>query len=297
MREAIALDKLPPPAFVETLDAEAIFQEMLADLRSRDTSYNSISEADPAYKVLQIATYRETLLRARLNSDGKSLLLAFARDSNLDHIGITYYHEPRLVVYPGKPDATPPVDPVMEEDDDYRRRLALKPESYSTAGSEGAYIFHGLSADGRVRDIAVDSPTPGGIVVYVLSREGDGTPDDALLRAVETRLSGKTVRPLCESVCVKPATIVKYAVKARIFTYAGPDTSLVLAAAKDVLATYQEQHRRFGQSHTRSGINAALVRPGVQRAEIEQPAHDMACGVGQALYCTGSDVTFAGVAQ
>lgn len=297
MREAIALDKLPPPEFVETLDAEAIFQEMLTDLRSRDESYNTISEADPAYKVLQVVALRETLGRARVNSGGKALLLAYARGRNLDHIGITYYQESRLVIYPGKPDAIPPVPPVMELDDDYRRRLALKPESYSTAGSEGAYIFHGLSADGRVRDIAVDSPAPGNIVVYVLSREGDGTPDNALLHAVETRLSGKTVRPLCESVTVKPATVVKYAVKARLYTYAGPDTSLVLTAAKEVLATYQEQHRRFGQSHTRSGINAALVRPGVQRAEIEQPTKDLVCGVGQALYCTGNDVTFAGVAQ
>ena len=53
-------------------------------------------------------------------------------------------------------------------------------EGFSTAGPDGAYLFHSLSAHGQVLDASVYSPTPGYVVVSVLSRDGDGTaaPDE-----------------------------------------------------------------------------------------------------------------------
>jgi phage-related baseplate assembly protein len=298
MSTAIDLSKLPPPLFVESLDYEAILADMLADLRDRDPEFTSVSEADPAYKVLEVAAYRELLLRQRMNDEGKALLLAFAFDADLDHIGVTYYDgEARLVVTPADPDAVPPVAAVYESDESYRRRLLLKDDSYSTAGSDGAYIFHALSADGQVKDASVDSPQPGTTVVYVLSHSGDGTPSAELLATVATRLSHSDVRPLSEEVLVQPATIVNWALDADLYTYSGPDQGLVLQASTDSVTTYIQAHQMLGHDMTLSGLYAGLHVPGVFKAVPNSPLADVVCGIGQAPWCTGINVRIAGVGQ
>ena len=58
----------------------------------------------------------------------------------------------------------------MESDTALRYRIQLSLEGYSTAGPVGAYVFHGLSADGRVKDISADSPSPGQVLITVLSQ-------------------------------------------------------------------------------------------------------------------------------
>lgn len=158
----IDLSKLPPPEFVETLDYEAIVAAMLADFKTRYPDDTNVLESDPAYKILEVAAYRELLLRHRINEEGRALLVAFAKDADLDHIGITYYEgEERLVVTAADSTTRPPTEQVLEDDESYRRRLLLKDDSYSTAGASNAYKFHALSADGNIKDASITSPYPG----------------------------------------------------------------------------------------------------------------------------------------
>jgi len=44
-------------------------------------------ESDPAYKILEVAAYREMLLRARINSAAKAVMLPYATGSDLDVLG------------------------------------------------------------------------------------------------------------------------------------------------------------------------------------------------------------------
>ncbi len=74
--------------------------------------------------MLQVGSYREMLLRARVNDAIRSLLLAGASGRALDHIGITYYRAPRLIVTA----ATLTTPAVYEDDETYRQRLAIAPE-------------------------------------------------------------------------------------------------------------------------------------------------------------------------
>ena len=60
---AIDLAKLPSPNIIESLDYETIFQGMLEGLLQRDESFSALLESDPAYKILEVAAYRELLMR------------------------------------------------------------------------------------------------------------------------------------------------------------------------------------------------------------------------------------------
>lgn len=289
----IDLSRLPAPSVVEALDFESIFAAMLADLLSRDPTFAALVESEPAYKILQVAAYRELLLRQRVNEAARAVMLAYAAGTDLDQIGANYA-VPRLLIEPGNPTAIPPIPDTWESDADYRYRIQLSMAAYSVAGPQDAYLYHALSADGRVRHVKAESPTPGNVVVTVLGSDGDGTPPGDLLAAVDARLSAKTIRPLTDAVTVRAATIVPFSVTATLTFYAGPDPAVALAAAHAALADYLDSVRKVGHDITRSGIFAALHQPGVQRVQLTEPAADVIIDTLSAGYCTAITLTDGG---
>jgi phage-related baseplate assembly protein len=194
-----------------------------------------------------------------------------------------------------------PADPltgalaVMENDADFRRRMVLAPEGYSVAGPEGAYIFHALSTSGDVLDASATSPSPGQVIVSILSRSGNGAASPALIGAVSDYVSDETRRPLTDFVTVQSAQIVNYNVAASIKTFSGPDSSVVLQAARGALDAYIAASRRLGRDITRSGIFRALHAEGVQNVVLTAPAADIVISRTHAAYCTGVALQLAGV--
>ncbi len=287
---AIDLSGLPAPNVVESLAYETILAEMLADLVSRDSSFTAMVESDPVYKILEVAAYREFLLRQRVNDAARSVMLPYAEGADLDNLA-SYYGVQRLVLDPGDPAALPPVPPTLETDADLRRRTQLALEGFTTAGSEGSYIFHGLSAHPQVKDIGVDSPNPGDVVVTVLSRVGTGTPTSDILDAVESALNAKDIRPLTDNVTVSPATIETYTIEAVLYLYPGPSADVVLEAALARLTAYVQSQHKIGLRVPLSGIYAALQVEGVERVELVTPVADIVPTASEAAFCTGFDVT------
>lgn len=297
---AIDLSRLPAPAVVEALDYEAILAERKAYLLSlwpeaeRPALAARLAlESEPLTKLLQENAYRELLLRARINEAARAVMLAHATGSDLDQIGANY-RVYRLLVDEGDSLAVPPRAPVYESDADFRRRIQLSPEGYTTAGSEQSYVSHGLSADGDVADISAVSTQPGAVTVYVLSRSGDGAASEALLAAVTQALNAETVRPMTDQVTVQSASIVTYSISAELVLLPGPDGALVHAAALAATQAYATAQHAMRRDVTLSGIYAALHQPGVQRVELAAPTANLVIGDGEASYCTGITLTIAG---
>lgn len=292
---AIELDKLPVPNVIEALDYETILSEMKTTLIELDPNMADVLalESEPATKLLQVCALRELLLRQRINEATKAVMLAYAIGPDLDQIAARYNVE-RLLIDAGDANAFPPVEPTYEADNDFRRRVQLSLEGFSTAGPEGAYIFHALSADGDVLDASATSPTPGNVLVTVLSRTGDGTAGAPLLAAVDAILSADDVRPLTDQVAVQSATIQNYSVAADLYFYSGPDSAVVMAEAELQLNAYVNAQHRLGHDITLSGIYAALHQPGVQRVELTSPASNIAVNRTSAPHCTGITLTLAG---
>jgi len=288
---AVDLSRLPAPAVVEALSFEQIFADMLADLAARDASFTALVESDPAYKLLQVCSYRELLLRQRVNDAAKGVMLAYAQKGDLDNLG-ALLGVTRLQLDPGDPSHS--IQPTMESDPDYRRRITLAPEGFSVAGPEGAYIYHALSADPDVLDASATSPSPGEVVVSVLARSGDGSAPQATLDAVAERLSSASVRPLTDHVTVQSAAIVPFAIIGTRYTFAGPDSAVVLAASDAGLAAYLDESHRLGRDITLSGLAAAITVPGIQRVDLTAPAANIAIDRTQAAHCTGIDLAYGG---
>jgi len=293
---AIDLAQLPVPDVIETIDYETLFAELKADLiaRAPELSDTLELESEPLVKLLQVCAFRETVLRQRINEATKANMLAYALGTDLDNLG-ALFGVTRLMIDAGDQDAVPPIPPTYESDAEYRYRVTLALEGYSTAGPEGAYIFHALSADGQVLDASATSPTPGDVVVTVLARAGDGTADQPLLDTVNAVLNAESVRPLTDHVTVQAASIVNYTIDATLYFYAGPGSTEVLAAAQSAIEAYAAEQHALGRDVTLSGVYAALHQPGVQRVELASPVADIPITRQQASYCTGITLTNGGV--
>ncbi|KAF1719805.1 baseplate assembly protein [Pseudoxanthomonas wuyuanensis] len=289
---AVDLSRLPAPEVVETLDFEVIFAQMLAHLRLLDPQFDALAESDPTYKLLQVAAYREMNVRQRANDSVRAVMLAYAKGADLDHLGALLGVQ-RHQLDAGDPSQSIP--PTYESDTDFRRRIQLAPEGFSVAGPEGAYIFHALNSHSDVLDASATSPSPGEVIVTVLSRQGDGSAAPALIETVAGALVDDAVRPLTDHVTVQGAEVVNYQIVARVYTYAGPDSALVLAESMRRLEAYIAGSHRLGRDVPLSGIYSVLHSEGVQRVEIDLPAADVVVDRTQATWCTLIDVAHGGV--
>ena len=290
----IDLSQLPAPEVVEPLDFEGIYQDLLATFRAlMGEGWTAPLESDPVVKLLELCAYREVQLRARINDAARSVLLAYAVGADLEQLAANV-NVSRLLVSPGDSETSPPVDPVYENDASLRARVQRAFEGLSVAGPRAAYVFHALSADGRVADASAESPAPAEVVVTVLSREGDGSAGADLLDTVNAALSSEEVRPVADRLTVQGAQIVPYQVTATLWLYPGPEVEPILAAALAQLETYVGTQRRLGRDIRRSALFAALHVEGVQRVELLQPSADVVLTSSQAAHCTAIDVSAGG---
>ncbi|MFW5408091.1 baseplate assembly protein [Pectobacterium brasiliense] len=289
----IDLSQLPAPAVVEELDYEAIYTErkaMLLSLYPEDqraaVARTLTLESDPLVKLLQENAYRELLWRQRVNEAARAVMVAFAQGDDLDQLGANFSVS-RLVITPADDSTLPPTPALMESDSDFRLRIQQSFEGLSVAGSVGAYQYHGRSADGRVADVSVVSPSPASVTVSVLSREGNGSASPELVAIVTSALNGEDVRPVADRVTVQSAVIVPYEIDATLYLYSGPEKEPVRAAAEQKLKAYISAQHRLGRDIRRSAIYAALHVEGVQRVELTTPAADIVLTDAQASYCSG----------
>lgn len=249
-------------------------------------------ESDPMVKTLQESTYREILLRQRINEAAQAVMVAYALGSDLDQLAANHNVQ-RLTVTPADPDAVPPVDAVMETDDALRVRVPEAFEGLSVAGPTAAYEFHAKSADGRVQDVSATSPSPASVLITVLSREGNGEAAADLLATVNTALNAETVRPVADRVTVQGATIHDYSVKAKLHLFDGVAAGPCLEAANSQLAAYLTEQKKLGRSVRRESYGAVLRVPGVDWVEMLEPAADIILDRTAAGNCTGTDISVA----
>lgn len=300
MSSPIDLSQLPAPAIVEAVDFEAILAERKARLVSlypederTEIEARLALESEPITKLLEENAYREVVLRQRINEAARAVMLAFADDDDLDQLSANFNVE-RLMIDPGDPDAVPPVPPTYESDTRLRLRAQRAFEGLSVAGPTGAYVFHALSADGRVADATAVSPSPCVAVVTVLSQLGTGEATPDLLAIVEAALSAEDVRPVGDRLTVQSATIVDYSIEATLYLYPGPEQEPILAAAQAKAEAYVAEQRRLGRDIRLSAVYAALHVEGVQRVELQSPAADVVLDDSQASHCTGVTLTLGG---
>ncbi|MGL4869985.1 MAG: baseplate J/gp47 family protein [Aeromonas veronii] len=295
----ITLSQLPQPDVIEPLDYETILAERKAyfislypaDQQASVTATLAL-ESEPITKLLQENAYRELILRQRINDAAVANMLAWAKGRDLDNL-VANWNVQRLTIQPGDPSATPPVPEIKEDDEALILRALMAWDGLSVAGPTGAYEFFALSADGKVADAKGSSPSGAVAIVTILSTEGDGTADAALIAKVDQALSHEDRRPVADRLTVQSAGIIRYTITARLhISSQGAEAEVILQAARERLAAFINPRRRIGVEVPRSAIDAALHVQGVTKVDLPGWA-DITPSPTQAAYCTAFTVEMA----
>lgn len=252
------LSNLQSPEIIEELSFEEILSSMQQDLITRAPEFTAYLESDPLIKLMEVAAYRELLLRHRINQSAKSNLLAFATGSDLEQLAAFYGID-------RKPE---------ESDDDLRNRVQMKISGWSSSGSREAYRFHAMNADTRVRDARVDSPEAGLVRISILSKENGGIVSDELLNAVKAHIMRDDVRMLTDTVEVVACTIIPVNIMAKLRLMSATPTEILETIKADFRAKFSTI-AQMGEKISTAWIVANLFMSGVQDVELISPAEDV----------------------
>ncbi|WP_265023384.1 baseplate assembly protein [Wolbachia endosymbiont (group A) of Epistrophe grossularia] len=245
------------PNIIEPLNFEEIFSRMKEELVKRDASFTALVESDPSMKVLEVAAWRELLLRERINEAVKSNLLKFAGGEDLDRLAEFYSVEREK----------------GEDDERFRKKIKAKIVGWSTGGSKEHYRFHALSADRRVKDALVESKVPGSVEISILSTElsTNGIASEELLDIVRKRVTRDDIRVLTDTITVVGCNIIEIDIHSKI-SINRPD---IVETVKKKFIEKFETTKRLGWSVTRAWIIANLFIEGVENVELIEPREDV----------------------
>lgn len=279
----IDLTKLPEAQVIETLSYDAILADNVALLQQIIPDYEPL-ESDNYMPLLEAFAYRELFLRRKINQSAKAVMLPYATGSDLDNLA-AFYNVTRLVVVEEDLTASPVVEQVLEPDDRFKERILLSLNQFSTAGSIDSYRYHALSVSTLIKDVSVLNPSPGHVLVTLLTSQESGLASAELVQDVERYLSDEKVRPLTDQVAVQSAIIVPYEVHATLFYYANTVPELVQQTALDRLTERVASLHDLGNNIHASAIASALHVEGVQRVQLTGFT-DLVVSLSEAAFCT-----------
>jgi phage-related baseplate assembly protein len=295
----IDLARLPAPDVVETLDYEETLASLKADLVARSPELAPVLslESEPLVRLLEVAAWREMVLRQRVNDAARAVMLPWATGADLDNLAARY----DLARLPG------------EDDERFRRRVLIGYHAMSAAGSRQSWMLRALSVSTDIRQVDVWADRPGRVKVCLLARVAAqaaamteaqaaigealfgrhpqhdaatpmrwraATASDAIVAQVAQALLAEDVRPLTVEVDVTTATVKSVQVVATLVHPPGPDGALLAAQARARLMTMAAQ-MRFRVDLARAQITASLMGDGVRDVLLHAPTQDVPAGPGE----------------
>lgn len=288
--DTLDLSRFPAPLAIRGIDFDAIMDARklrLIEIFARfGIEYDlEALESDPAIIHAEADAYRELLAYARVNDAVRSVMVAFATGTDLDHLAAFYGIGRRVIVA-----ATGSTPAVMESDGELRRRVLLAPEAFAAAGPAGAYAFHALSADPRVLNVDVWSPNAGEVMVAIQSREGNGLAPDDLVEAVRAHLARPDIKPLTDVLAVRSVTNHPFAVSLDAYVLPGPDPVAVKTEIEAAITAMAATRRTPSRDMPRSAVTGAAQIAVVDKVTLVTPSVDIAMGYGEVPVLSGMDV-------
>ena len=256
------LSGLPAPTVIQAVSFETVLAEMKADMIARFPAIEPILqlESSAAVKVMEVAAYRETLLRSRINDAARANLLAYGTGADLDHVGAG---------------SSPPVARMYQEDDDRFRTRILYAARARNLGSFFRYPLIAMGADINIKDaIAYRVGRSPVVNVAILSNSTTGVATQAMLDAAEAAFDLPENRMVNGDVVVRSAVTSVSNIVAALTLLPGQPPA-ILSNAEAALRAAWASEGGLGRDMTRDWIKARLQVPGVYSVAVASPSADI----------------------
>ena len=166
-----------------------------------------------------------------------------------------------------------------ENDENFRERIQIAPESFSVAGSSEAYKYFARTAHQDIIDVGLplsfeEDFEPGHVDLYILMKNGE-LPSDEILRKVLEICNADDVRPLTDYVTANAPEIVNFDLNVKYFidrANATQSTQIQASVESAVQAWIAWQRSKLGRDLNPSELNHRIIAAGAKRVEIISPA-------------------------
>jgi phage-related baseplate assembly protein len=276
----INLTNIGQPEVIEAIDYENILVDLQTELIELFPEIEPVLQMESALanKLMQVASYREVLLRARINDAAKGNLLAFATGNDLNHLAV-FYGVDRME---------------GEEDEDFRDRLHIEVKGRSTGGSAHWYAAAARRADVRVKSVVVYRERLLPIIhIAVLSKENGGIPDKQMLDAVEAVVMSDQVRLVNDTLIVEAAVSSSTDIEADIWLLPNATTAIIDILPETLRAAWFVE-AGVGFDLEPSWVEARLHVTGVKRVRVITPQSTLIADHGVAISLGDIKLNFKG---
>ncbi len=164
-----------------------------------------------------------------------------------------------------------------EDDENFRERIQMAPESFSVAGPEGAYEYYARSANSYIRDVTVIGPPdtqPGHVDIYVLMENGE-LPSDEILNQVYETCNDASIRPDTDYIQVLKPETVKYNIRLTYYIdrkKANQAENICEGVNNAIENFILWQRQKIGRDINPSELTRRILEVGAKRVNITQPA-------------------------
>lgn len=183
-----------------------------------------------------------------------------------------------------------------EDEEDYRESIYIAPESYSAAGSEGAYEYWAKKYSNAIIDVKVSSPTPRVVQIRCLLTGGT-LPGEEFRSALAAYLSQDSIKMLTDVLEVVNPTTATYNINVTYYINRSDSAraetiQTEVSAAVDAYVLWQKS--KIGRDINPSELTRRMVNAGAKRVAITYPAFTAAGAYEVAVLGTRT-VTYGGL--
>ncbi len=184
----------------------------------------------------------------------------------------------------------------LETDDNFRERIYLAPESYTSAGSKGAYEYYVRTYDSTVEDVHITSPLPRHVAIRCILAGGE-LPEEEYINGLTAYLSSDEVKMLTDKIDVETPETVDYALNMTYYINQSDSASAITiqTAVNNAVAQYiLWQKSRIGRDINPDELIKLVKEAGAKRVVVTSPVFT-AISTDSVAKLTTQTVTYGGL--
>ena len=181
-----------------------------------------------------------------------------------------------------------------EADKDYRVRLQELPESFASAGSEGAYKFHAKKASSLVTDVVIKSPSENVLDIYVSNYAELISQEEK--NSIKNYLEQKDIKALGDNINIKDPELLSYDLEIEYYTYKDARISIdnLTTNLKNKIFEWSKNKRIGDSLNVQDIILLCKSEEEVKRIVMKNPISDIEAKDTGLLKCNSVILKFLG---
>lgn len=182
----------------------------------------------------------------------------------------------------------------IENDEEYRKRLAEIPESFTTAGSKGAYIFWTRKSSSVVTDVVVKTPNPNVVDIYVCNAQSVISSEEK--DKIKKFLENPEIKVLNDLITIKDPSIKNYQINITYFLYKNPASIESLEKELYEKITEYSKSLKIGESiNLQDIVFICKTNQNIKRIIINEPTEILEITDTTILNCESIKFTYGGI--